>query len=131
MSDDHQFNAERIFIQLFILTAVEVAWGYAFADSGRPLLWGGLIFAAIWKAWLIAQHFMHFKYEGWIIKSLIIPTPFLIAYVMVMISPDISRSDRLVEPIGAVYDPADGGVKDHMEDLSFSIEQGAPEGGGH
>ena len=131
MSDDHhQFNAERIFILLFILTAVEVAWGYAFVDSSRTLLWGGLILAAVWKAWLIAQNFMHFKFEGWIIKSLIIPTPFLIAYVLVMISPDISRNDNLREPIGSMYDPADGEVKNDMAELSFSVESGHEEGGG-
>lgn len=134
MSDNHDFSPEKVFKLLFALTAIEVLWGYAFGvwfDAGKVILWGGLILAALWKALLIAQYFMHFKFEGWIVKSLIFPTPFLIAYVMIMISPDISRSDHLDEPIGSMYDNADGEVKEHMSELSFSQESMAAEEGGH
>lgn len=134
MSGDKHFNPEKIFFWLFLFTALEVLWGYAFGvwfHPGRVILWGGLIGFALVKAILIAQYFMHFKFEGWIIKALIVPTPFLVAYILVMISPDVSRNDHLIEPIGSMYDQEDGTVKEDMAELSHSIEHASGEGGGH
>lgn len=107
MSDDHkEFNAEKIFLWLFIFTAVEVGYGYV-GDAlgfGRVLLWGGLGFFAFLKGYLILTYFMHFKYEGWIIKGLIVPTPFLIAYMMTILRPDVGANNRMDFPVGSQLD---------------------------
>ena len=72
MSGDKHFNADKIFIALFVLTALEVLWGYAFGvwfvgegeQANRLVLWGGLLAFAFFKGWLIAVYFMHLKFEG-------------------------------------------------------------------
>ena len=55
-------NYMRIFWILFVLTVVEVAVAY----MGLPKLLLGtmLIILAIWKAALVALHFMHLKFEA-------------------------------------------------------------------
>ncbi|MAB81475.1 MAG: hypothetical protein CMJ89_19210 [Planctomycetes bacterium] len=132
MSDNHDkfhFNAEHIFIKLFILTAAEIAWGYMAKDWGRLLLWGGLISCATWKALLIATYFMHLKFEGWIVKTLIIPTPFLVLVIFGYVIPDVAnREGHMIHPIGAQYDPTTGVV---VRDLAASegVEQEPASGG--
>jgi cytochrome c oxidase subunit IV len=121
-SQDRHFSAEKIFIILFVATAAEVAWGFALKDAGRPLLWGGLLSFAVIKGWYIAVYFMHLKYEGWIVKGLIAPTPFLIGVIFTMVSPDVSRNDRLEAPIGAMVDRESGEVVHEMPRLSHSSE---------
>ena len=119
MSDGHDkfhFNAEAIFIKLFILTAVEVGWGYLAKDWGRGLLWGGLMGFAIWKALLIAVYFMHLKFEGWIIKGLILPTPILVLVIFGYVIPDVANKEgNLIHPVGAQLDPKSGEIQTHME----------------
>ncbi len=121
-SQDRHFSAEKIFVILLVATALEVAWGLLLKDSGRPLLWGGLISFAIIKGWYIATYFMHLKYEGWIVKGLIAPTPFLIGVIFTMITPDVSRNDYLNAPIGSMLDRESGEVVTQMDALSHSAE---------
>jgi len=112
MSQDHAsdhgahpgFSANKIFITLFILTMVEVGWGLGFQHSPHWIKWGGLIVFAMWKGILIYTYFMHMKFEGWIVKSLMIPTPFLIAIVVFALMPDISHNERLIYPVGSQVD---------------------------
>ena len=57
--DEHgttHFSENKVFIYLFVLTALEVGWGLAGKHFGwnRPMLWGGLLFFAFYKGWLIA-----------------------------------------------------------------------------
>ena len=117
-SHDRHFNPEKIFIALFILTALEVLWGYAFGvwtHPGHLVLWGGLLFFAFYKGWLIAVYFMHLKFEGWVVKSLILPTPFLIMVIFGYVLPDVANDEApLVHPIGAEYDPDTGAVIEEM-----------------
>ena len=99
------FSANKIFVTLFILTAAEVVWGaFLFKHSPHLVKWGGLIVFAFWKGILIYTYFMHMKFEGWIVKSLMIPTPFLIAIVVFALMPDVSHNDRLVYPVGSQVD---------------------------
>jgi cytochrome c oxidase subunit IV len=124
--DDHDskhFNPERIFAFLFVLTLLEVLWGYAFGvwlvepgqHGNRLLLWGGLLFFAFYKGWLIAVYFMHLKFEGWVVKSLILPTPFLIMVIFGYVMPDVAdKETRLVHPVGSEVDPATGQVVEDM-----------------
>ncbi len=122
MSDDKHFNAEKIFGGLFVFTALEVLWGYAFGKwfvpegehGNKVLLWGGLLVFALLKGWLIAVYFMHLKFEGWVVKALILPTPFLVLVIFGYVMPDVAKpiSDGapLVHPIGSRVDPATGQV---------------------
>ena len=98
------FSANKIFVMLFVLTMIEVAWGLGFKHSPHLLKWGGLIVFASWKGILIYTYFMHMKFEGWIVKALMIPTPFLIAIVVFALMPDVSHNDRLVYPVGSQVD---------------------------
>jgi hypothetical protein len=73
------------------------------------MLWGGLLFFAFLKGWLIAVYFMHLKFEGWVVKSLILPTPFLIMVIFGYVMPDVADDEsRLIHPIGTEVDPATG-----------------------
>ncbi len=125
MSGDKHFNADKIFAALFIFTALEVLWGYAFgvwfveegAEANRLILWGGLLFFAFLKGWLIAVYFMHLKFEGWVVKSLIIPTPFLIVVIFGYVVPDVANKEgHLLHPLGAQYQPDTGDILHHLQD---------------
>lgn len=122
MSDSghYEFNANKIFAWLFIFTVAEVAWGYVgdWLGWGRILLWGGLMGFAFFKGLYIAVYFMHLKFEGWIVKGLILPTPFLIAVILLAISPDVSRNKHLVHNVGSMYDPDTGEVHEYMENTT-------------
>ena len=122
MSDhDRHFSPERIFVFLFILTALEVLWGYAFGrwwPAGRLVLWGGLLFFAFYKGWLIAVYFMHLKFEGWVVKSLLVPTPFLIMVMLGYVLPDVANDfedANLDHPLGTQYDRETGEVNRVMD----------------
>ena len=120
MSDDKHFSPERIFILLFVLTALEVLWGYmggVWWDWGKLMLWGGLLFFAFFKGWLIAVYFMHLKFEGWVVKSLILPTPFLIGVIFFYVLPDVAdKQAPLVYPVGSMLEPDSGAVYRNMGD---------------
>lgn len=121
-STDHDahpgFSANKIFVTLFILTMVEVGWGLGFQDASRWIKWGGLLVFASWKGILIYTYFMHMKFEGWIVKSLMLPTPFLIAIVIFALMPDVSHNDRLIYPVGSQVDKSQlhPGKVVHMSD---------------
>ncbi len=111
------FSAERVFAFLFLFTILEVGWGLAGKHFhwNRPMLWGGLLFFAALKGWLIAVYFMHLKFEGWVVKSLILPTPFLVMVIFGYVMPDVAdKESRLVHPVGSEVDPASGRVIEDM-----------------
>ena len=116
------FSANKIFITLFVLTMVEVGWGLGFKHSPHWIKWTGLIIFAFWKGILIYTYFMHMKFEGWIVKSLMIPTPILIAVVVFSLMPDVSHNDRLVYPVGSQVDKSNTqpgkvvGITDHPKE---------------
>jgi caa(3)-type oxidase subunit IV len=117
---DKHFSPERIFGFLALFTALEVAWGLAGKHFGwnRPMLWGGLLFFAFLKGWLIAVYFMHLKFEGWVVKSLILPTPFLVMVIFGYVMPDVANHEAPhVHPIGSAVDPDTGAVVEDMEAL--------------
>ncbi len=107
MSGDKHFNADKVFLGLLVFTVLEVAWGMGGAkiEMGKPMLWGGLMFFALLKAWLIAIYFMHLKFEGKIIWSLILPTPLLILVIMGYVMSDVANDE-------APYDHAIGSMQD-------------------
>jgi len=133
--DEHDamhFNAEKVFAGLFLFTMAEVGWGLAGKHLGwnRPMLWGGLLFFAFLKGWLIAVYFMHLKFEGWVVKSLILPTPFLVLVIFGYVMPDVADEEtKLVHPVGSMLDPSTGLVIEHMEDGWHPPHHDAPAGG--
>lgn len=122
MSDDNHFNAKRILILLAVLTAIEVAWGVGLHGVLTPfLLRLGLILMALWKGYLIFMFFMHMKFEGWIVKGLLVPTVPLMMIVVFANMPDTSFNDELVYPLGSMASP-DGGEIHELPEVA---------GGGH
>ena len=115
--DSMHFNAEKIFAGLFLFTMLEVGWGFAGHHFlwNKLMLWGGLLFFAFFKGWLIAVYFMHLKFEGWVVKSLILPTPFLVMIIFGYVMPDVANKEApLVHPVGSMLDQKTGQV---VEDL--------------
>ena len=77
----------RIFWILLVLTIVEVAIVY----MGLPkmLLAGLLVTFAVWKAALVAMHFMHLKFEKKTL-ALVALAPFVLCVLLIlMLMPDI------------------------------------------
>lgn len=110
MSDHESFSVKKIFWTLLILTAAEVAWGKLMPYDKKFLLWGGLLVFAFWKGLLIFMYFMHMKFEGWIVKGLIAPTPILITIVVFALMPDVSYNEELIHDVADQLDPQDGAV---------------------
>lgn len=77
----------KIFYVLLVLTVVEVAIVY----MGLPkmLLIGLLVIFAVWKASLVAMHFMHLKFEKRTL-ALVAVSPFILCvFLILMLLPDI------------------------------------------
>lgn len=135
MSEDKHFNANRIFVLLFLATALEVAWGVLlgpnYVDVPKWALWGGLLIFAGYKGLLIAVYFMHLKFEGWVIWSLMVPTPFLMFVLFGYVLPDIANQgpkNNLVHPVGAMVDADSGKVRN---DMWWTLEGGSHAGEEH
>lgn len=91
--DELGYSIGKIFITLFVLTAIEVAWGMFFRDP-RWLLWSGLLVCALIKSLLIFMYFMHMKFERLLVWSLILPTPLLVLVFFGYITKDASYNDN-------------------------------------
>lgn len=77
----------KIFYLLLVLTIIEVAIVY----MGLPqmLLAGLLVIFAVWKASLVAMHFMHLKFEKKTL-ALVAVAPFILCvFLILMLMPDI------------------------------------------
>lgn len=106
------YSIWRIFIILFVLTALEVAWGMFFREP-RWFLWSGLLICALFKGLLIFMYFMHMKFERWIVWSLIVPTPVLMLVVMGALMPDLAFNSVREHPVGHMMNE-EGVVIDSM-----------------
>jgi caa(3)-type oxidase subunit IV len=80
-------NYIKIFYILLVLTIVEVAIVYL--GLPKMLLAALLIIFAVWKAALVAMHFMHLKFEKRTL-ALVAITPFVLCvFLILMLMPDI------------------------------------------
>jgi cytochrome c oxidase subunit IV len=80
-------NYLRIFYILLALTIVEVAIVYLHLP--KTLLVSLLVVLAVWKAALVAMHFMHLKFEKKTL-ALIALSPFILCVLLIlMLLPDI------------------------------------------
>ena len=77
----------RIFYILLVLTIVEVSIVYLHLP--RILLVVSLVLLAVWKAALVAMHFMHLKFEKKTL-ALVALSPFILCvFLILMLMPDI------------------------------------------
>ena len=80
-------NYIKIFIILSVLTAVEI--GVTFLGLPRKLLVALLVGLAVWKAALVALHFMHLKIEKKTLTIVAIVPFILCVFLSLMLLPDI------------------------------------------
>lgn len=80
-------NYMRIFWILLVLTIVEVA--IAYAGLPKVLLVSLLIVLAVWKAALVALHFMHLKFERKTLTMIALSPFILCVFLILMLMPDI------------------------------------------
>ena len=80
-------NYLRIFYILLALTVVEVAIVYLHLP--KILLVALLIVLAVWKAALVALHFMHLKFEKRTLMIIALSPFVLCVFLILMLMPDI------------------------------------------
>jgi caa(3)-type oxidase subunit IV len=80
-------NYIKIFIILSVLTAVEI--GVTFLGLPRKVLVALLVGLAVWKAALVALHFMHLKIEKTTLTIVAIVPFILCVFLSLMLLPDI------------------------------------------
>ena len=80
-------NYIKIFIILSVLTAVEI--GVTFLGLPRTLLVALLVALAVWKAALVALHFMHLKIEKKTLTIVAVIPFILCVFLSLMLLPDI------------------------------------------
>ena len=80
-------NYIKIFIILSVLTAIEI--GVTFLGLPRALLVSLLVGLAVWKAALVALHFMHLKIEKTTLTLVAIVPFVLCVFLSLMLLPDI------------------------------------------
>jgi caa(3)-type oxidase subunit IV len=123
---DLGYSIARIFWALFILTAIEVAWGM-FLREPRWVLWSGLIICMVVKGFLILMYFMHMRYERMIIWGLILPTPLLVLIVLFANMPDTSFNEQRDHPVGFLIDET-GEVVNALDPEHPAKGRGTPHG---
>jgi len=82
-----QNNYIKIFILLSVLTVIEV--GLTFLGLPKMLLATLLVIFAVWKAALVAMHFMHLKFEKKTLTVVAIIPFILCVFLILMLLPDI------------------------------------------
>lgn len=88
MAETHSHpNYIRIFWILLVLTIVEVA--IAYMGLPKVLLVSLLVVVAVWKAALVALHFMHLKFERKTLTWIALSPFVLCVFLILMLMPDI------------------------------------------
>lgn len=88
MAETHSHpNYIRIFWILLVLTVVEVA--VAYMGLPKVLLVSLLVVLAVWKAALVALHFMHLKFERKTLTWIALSPFVLCVFLILMLMPDI------------------------------------------
>jgi len=80
-------NYLRIFWILLVLTIIEV--GITYLGLPKMLLAALLVSLAVWKASLVAMHFMHLKFEKKTLTIVAIAPFVLCVFLILMLLPDI------------------------------------------
>jgi len=77
----------KVFYILVALTVIEV--GIVYLGLPKMLLAGLLIILAVWKAALVALHFMHLKFEKTTLTVIALSPFILCVFLILMLLPDI------------------------------------------
>jgi caa(3)-type oxidase subunit IV len=77
----------KVFYILLVLTIVEV--GIVYLGLPKVLLVGLLVILAVWKAALVALHFMHLKFEKRTLTVIALSPFILCVFLILMLLPDI------------------------------------------
>lgn len=77
----------KVFYILLVLTIVEV--GIVYLGLPKILLAGLLVILAVWKAALVALHFMHLKFEKTTLTVIALSPFILCVFLILMLLPDI------------------------------------------
>ena len=80
-------NYIKIFVILTVLTVIEV--GITFLGLPKALLASLLVALAVWKAALVAMHFMHLKFEKKTLAMIALIPFVLCVFLSLMLLPDI------------------------------------------
>lgn len=80
-------NYIKIFVILSVLTVIEI--GLTFLGLPKLLLAALLVFLAVWKAALVALHFMHLKIEKKTLTIVALVPFVLCVFLILMLLPDI------------------------------------------
>jgi hypothetical protein len=115
-------DSKKVLFLLAVLTAVEVGWAVLLPIPVWAIR-AGLVALALWKGYLIFMFFMHMKFEGWIVKGLMLPTVPLMFILVFANMPDTSFNDKLVYPIGSMASP-DGGEVHEIKDVASGGHSG-------
>ncbi len=92
--ESHAGSYMKIWYILLGFTIAEYFYAmFAGRYLGIPLLIVGLVAMALYKATLVALHFMHLKFEGKWVYGMLIPTAFLMVVFMVGLTPDVALHD--------------------------------------
>ena len=86
-------NYLKIFYILLALTIVEVTIVYLHLP--KLLLVGLLMILAVWKAALVAMHFMHLKFERMSFILTVVPVLVVLLCLFYIFFPDSTRVDKL------------------------------------
>lgn len=126
------YSIGKIFMALFALTAIEVAWGMFFREP-RWFLWSGLLICALLKGILIFVYFMHMRFERFLIWSMILPTPLLVIVIFGYVTPDLAFNERRDYPNGSMMDSEGRMVlmSERIEEADLYATHGAAHGEDH
>jgi cytochrome c oxidase subunit 4 len=80
-------NYLMVLIWLTIVTVIEV--GAVFFDMPRSVLIAFLLITAFIKALLVALYFMHLKFEGWLMWTVILSPLVIAPLYLLILFPDI------------------------------------------
>lgn len=86
----------KVFGALAVFTAIEYFYAYFFKDAFTGLVLG-LMFWALLKAGLVGWYFMHLKFEGNWVYSMLVPAGILAAILILALIPDIARQPETGE----------------------------------
>src|SRR5690242_4509606 len=87
----------KIFWTLLIFTIAEYFYAYWFANASFVVLVLGLLSMAVFKATLVGMYFMHLKFEGKWVYSMLVPACILAAILTFALAPDVAMQPVIEE----------------------------------
>lgn len=104
----HHVNYIAVFLSLVVLTIITVAVYFIHLESELAKVLLALAIASI-KASLVVMFFMHMKFEGKLIYSILIVPLILCVLLVVALIPDVLRGPLFNRPVFSPAESAAGG----------------------